>query len=231
MAFFEVEFPRFIKYKRLGSPWGFSTQVNQGFSGQEQRNKNWANSRGRWTIDMETPPPTQFASNPQAFVDLLGAFFGVCAGRGDAFRLKDHLDYQWTTAQPLATLSSTTFQLQKQYVIGVGAYQRTYTRTITKPITAAITDFAGNSLTNTVTIAVGGTPTASGWTLDPTTGIVAFSSAPGAAVTSPAGQFHIPVRFDTDDLPIQVEESYVSGGNMIISIHGVQLVEVLPPNY
>jgi uncharacterized protein (TIGR02217 family) len=231
MAFFELEFPRQIGYKRLGSPSGFSTQVNQGFSGQEQRNRNWANSHGKWTIDIQTPSAALYPGTRQSYVDLLTSFHLVCGGRADAFRLKDHLDAGWTTAQPLATIDSTHFQLQKQYVIGTGSYQRTYTRTITKPITSAITDFAGNALANTVTIAVGGTPVGSGWTLDQTTGIVTFSSAPGGAVTSPSGQFHYPARFDSDDLPLQVEESYVEGGQMIVSLHGLQLVEVLPPNY
>ncbi|HEY0701274.1 MAG TPA: DUF2460 domain-containing protein [Candidatus Acidoferrales bacterium] len=230
MAFFEVEFPRNIGYKRLGSPAGFSTTVNQGFSGQEQRNRNWANSRGKWTIDLQTPPPSQFSGTRQAYIDALLAFFEVVGGRADAFRLKDHLDYQWTVAQTLGVGngSTTVFQLTKTYTIG----GRSYVRNITKPVWNTINDYLGNALAQSVTIALNGTPTAA-FTLDATTGLVTMNAAPGngVVVSSPTGQFHYPVRFDTDDLPFQVEDSNVHGGQPIISLHGVQLLEVLPPNY
>jgi uncharacterized protein (TIGR02217 family) len=229
MAFFEIEFPRAIGYKAIGGP-GFSTQVNQGFSGQEQRNRNWAFSKGKWSIDLQTPPPDQFSGARQGFIDLINSFFLAVGGKADAFRLYDHRDNQWTTAQALGVGNGTQtqFQLTKSYLIGA----RTYMRTITKPIWSTITDYQGNALANSVTIALNGTPT-SAFTLDPTTGIVTMSSAPGAgvAVTSPSGKFHFPVRFDTDYLPMQVDESYISGGEGIISLHGVELVEVPPPNY
>jgi hypothetical protein len=50
-------------------------------------------------------------------------------------------------------------------------------------------------------------------------------------VVSASGQFHFPVRFDSDDLPIQIEESDVAGGNPIASVNSIQLIEVRPPNY
>ena len=53
MSFFEVEFPRNLAFKTSGGP-GFSTIVNQSFSGQEFRNRNWAFSRGKWKVELKT---------------------------------------------------------------------------------------------------------------------------------------------------------------------------------
>jgi uncharacterized protein (TIGR02217 family) len=217
LSFFEVEFPRGIGYHRLGSPSGFSTQVNEGLSGQEQRNRNWASSRGKWTVSLETPSVAQFSGTRQSWIDILHAFHLVVGGKADGFRLKDHLDYQ-ATNQVLATVNGNV-QLVKNYVIG----GRTYQRVITKPITSSVLDFQGNALANTVFLHGTSTPV----TVDYATGIVTGQSA-GTAVDF---QFHYPVRFDTDELPIEVMESNVGGGQPIAAVHGVVLVEVRPPNY
>jgi uncharacterized protein (TIGR02217 family) len=236
MAFFECEFPRQIRYRRLGSPSGWSTQVNTGFSGQEYRNRNWANSRGKWTIDLMTPSPAQ-AGSRQSFLQLLIAFHLAVGGKADGFRLKDHTDYQWTAPQMLGTGNGTqtVFQLTNTYSIGSGANARSYVRNIVKPMWGTITDYQGAALPNSVTVALNGTLQAYGsiWTLDPTTGLVTFATAPasGVVVTSPQGMFHYPVRFDSDDLELQTEESYMSGGQPIVSLNSAKLVEVLPPNY
>lgn len=217
MSFFEVEFPREIGYHRLGSPSGFSTQVNEGLSGQEQRNRNWGSSRGKWTVSVMTPPGSQYSGTRQSWIDILHAFHLVVGGKADAFRLKDHLDFQ-ATNQALATINGNV-QLVRNYVIG----GRTYTRVVTKPITAAVKDYQGNSLANTVFLHGTSTPV----TVDPATGIVTGQSA-GTAVDF---QFHYPVRFDSDELPIEVQESNVGGGQPLVAVHGVVLMEVRPPNY
>jgi uncharacterized protein (TIGR02217 family) len=138
-------------------------------------------------------------------------------GKADSFRLKDHLDYV-ATNQQLATVAGHV-QLIKNYTIG----GRTYQRVITKPITASVTDYQGHALANTVFLHGTTTPV----TVDYTTGIVTGQSA-GTAVDF---QFHYPVRFDTDELPIEVMESAVGAGQPVAAIHGVVLVETRPPNY
>ena len=206
MAFWELEFPRMIDYHRLGGPSGWSTTVNEGFSGQEQRNRNWANSRGKWTVSVMTPSSVVYLGTRQSFIDLLTAFHLNAGGKADAFRLFDHTDNE-AVNQALATIGGNV-QLVKNYVIG----GRTYQRVITKPITAAVTDFQGNALPNTVFLHGTSTPV----TVDATTGIVTGQSA-GTAVDF---QFHYPVRFDVDELLPQVEESDVEGGQPIITING-----------
>jgi uncharacterized protein (TIGR02217 family) len=214
MAFFECEFMRTIAYKRMGGPTR-STTVNQGLSGQEQRNKNWVDSRGQWEIAVKTP--AQLDAQRQLFFDLLVAFFEVVNAQADGWRLFDHLANK-AVNQLLVTYNGNV-QLALARTIGA----RTYTKIITKPITSAINDYQGNALPNTVFLHGTSTPV----TVDPTTGIVTGTGA-GTAVDF---QYHIPVRFGVDKLPIVIEESNVRGGRPLISMNSVPILEVLPPNY
>jgi uncharacterized protein (TIGR02217 family) len=214
MAFFEVEFPRGLAFKSQGGP-GFSTIVNQGFSGQEFRNRNWAFARAEYTIDLQTP--VAFAGNRQAFIDALLAFFFNVGGQADAFRLWDPADHR-AVNQALATIGGNV-QLVKNYIVGA----RTYRRVITKPIGTGVTDYQGNSLANTVFLHGTSTPV----TVDSTTGIVTGTST-GTAVDF---QFHVPVRFASDLLPLQAEESNFPAGQGIVSLSSMKLIETRPPNY
>ncbi len=217
MAFFETEFPRAIGYLAMGGP-AFSTTVNEGLSGGEQRNRNWSQTRGVWTIDL------QFKT--QAYFDAVQAFHLVVGGQADAFRLYDHKDHT-ATGQTIGTGDGVTvaFQLVKNYASG----GRTYTRTITKPITDEVNDFQGNPLTDTVVVYDNGTPKTfiTDYTVDQTTGLVTFGTAPAAGHTITADcQFHFPVRFMVDELKAQVEPSDVLGGNILISFPQFELREV-----
>jgi uncharacterized protein (TIGR02217 family) len=230
MSFFEVEFPRQIQYRRVGGP-GFSTTVNEAFSGVENRNKNWSLSRSQWTCSIITPAADQRPSvSQQGFIDLLNAFFLNVSGRGDSFRLFDHIDNQATAAVlGVGDATNAVFQLVKTYSIG----GRTYTRTIYKPITPDVANYQGVALPQTVKPYFNGVAVAGGhWTVDATTGLVTFSPVPGIGVVVSADcQFHFPIRFDTDELPIQVEESDVVGGSPIISVNSFKLMETRAPNF
>jgi uncharacterized protein (TIGR02217 family) len=224
MGFFECEFPTTISYRAMGGP-GFSTTINTGLSGFEQRNKNWALARSKWQVSLMTP--ASFAGVEQTYADLVRSFFLAVSGKFDAFRLKDHLDFKFTD-ETIGVGDGTTlgpFQLIKTYTSG----GRSYVRTILKPITSAVNDYKGNALTDTVTVKVGGSPVASSnWDIDETTGKILFhiGHAPASsAIVQASGQFHYPVRFDSDDLPLTVEESEVSAGRGITS-WSVNLVEV-----
>ena len=203
MAFFETEFPTAIGFMAAGGP-SFFTTVNEGFSGGEQRNRNWSATRGVWTIDL------QF--KPQEYFDDLQAFFLVVGGQADAFRFKDHKDFI-AVGQLIGTGdgNATDFQLVKNYISG----PRTYVRNIYKPITTDVLDFEGNYLTNTVKIYDNGSlkTLTSDYTQDYTTGIISFGSAPTSGHTITADfQFHYPVRFTSDELKAQIEPSWVNGG-------------------
>jgi len=214
VSFFEVEFPRTLKFLALGGPTR-STTVNQGLSGAEQRNKNWLNSRRKWQVQLTTPAPNYGAQ--QTFIDELVAFFENVSGQGDAFRFCDPAD-NVATNQLLATVAGNV-QLVKNYVVG----GRTYQRVITKPITAAVQDYKGNFLANTVFLHGTTTPV----TVDPTTGIVTGTGA-GTAVDF---QFDTPVRLNSDEMKLQSEESAWGAGKPVVTWTGIELFEVFPPNY
>src|SRR4051812_10798037 len=146
MSFFEIEFPTTILYRAVGGP-GFSTTVNSGLSGFEARNKNWSQARAKWQINLITP--ASFAGTEQNYTDLIRAFFLNVSGQGDAFRLKDWIDYKFTNEIIGVGDGSTLgpFQLVKTYAMG----GRSYIRQIKKPITSAVNDYQGNPLANTVT--------------------------------------------------------------------------------
>lgn len=224
MAFFEVEFPRTFAFRTNGGP-GFSTTVNQGLSGFEQRNKNWANPRGKWNVQLTTP--ASYAGTEQSYADLLREFFLAVSGKGDAFRLRDGMDHTFTNETIGVGDGSTLgpFQLIKTYAIG----GRSYIRQIKKPIMSSISDYQGNALADTVALKDNGSAISSAnYSINATTGIVTFGSghAPANAhVITASGEFHYPVRFDSDDLPLQIEESDVRGGRGITSL-SIAIVEV-----
>lgn len=203
MAFFECEFPTAVGFMAAGGP-SFYTTVNEGFAGGEQRNRNWSQTRGVWTIDIQ--------NKPQQYFDALHAFFLVVGGQADAFRFKDHKDFT-ATNQIIGTGDgvTTVFQLVKNYVSG----PRTYVRNIYKPITSSVLDFEGNPLADTVKVYDQGALLTAGvdYTLDYTTGLITFTTAPvnAHAITSDF-QFHYPVRFTTDEFKAQIEQSWVNGG-------------------
>jgi uncharacterized protein (TIGR02217 family) len=57
-----------------------------------------------------------------------------------------------------------------------------------------------------VRVAVDAVEQSSGWSVDDTTGVVTFTSAPAISAAITAGfEFDVPVRFDTDTLTINLD--------------------------
>jgi len=225
MSFLEYQFPKKLALMAIGGP-SYDTTVNLGFSGYEQRNKNWTQSRNLYTV--------AFEHKPQADYNALLAMFHAAAGKANAFRLFDPRDYNGT-GQYIATGDGNTkiFQLQKTYT-GAGV---STVRPIQKPITSLINDFEGNALTDTVTVYLNGTAkshsagyhTAAGhdYTLDETTGLVTFGTAPGSGVVITADyQYHVPVRFDLDEMDTQYETPLNAPQGILYTVTGIKLIEV-----
>lgn len=191
-SFDETRLALRVGFSSAGGPT-FSTEIVTIDSGFERRNQNWSQARRRYDAATGLRSATDVAT--------LTAFFHARAGRARGFRLKDWSDYTSAASGTGATAATdqaigtgtgaqTAFQLAKNYTSG-GV---THARTIAKPV-------AG-----TVTIAINGTPQPSGWAVDTTTGIVTFASAPASGAAITAGfQFDVPVRFDTDQLNLSVE--------------------------
>lgn len=193
MSFDEVQLPLRVGFGSGGGP-GFSTEIITVEGGYERRNQNWAEARRRF----DAATGLRNASD----VSTLMGFFLARAGRARGFRLKDWGDFSSKadgvstpsfSDQSLGTGNGTTtqFQLKKTYVSGA----ITHTRTIRKPVSGS------------VVIGVNGSQSLSGWSIDTTTGIITFSTAPVGGASLTAGYtFDVPVRFDTDSLNIAAED-------------------------
>ena len=206
MAFHEVRFPDDISRGARGGPQR-RTQVVELASGDEERNASWASSRRRYDVAYGIRRADDLAA--------VVAFFEARNGRLHGFRFKDWADYKSclpsqipaATDQAIGTgdASTKTFQLVKRYASGAQAW----VRIITKPV-------AGS-----VAIALNGTPTSSGWSVDAATGLVTFSAAPAAGVAITAGfAFDVPARFDTDTLDVTLDLERLG------SITSIPLVEI-----
>ncbi len=191
MAFHEVRFPDNISRGARGGPER-RTQVVELASGDEERNASWANSRRRYDVAYGIRRADDLAA--------VVAFFEARNGRLYGFRFKDWADYTSCLPSQVPSLSdqqigtgdgaTTAFQLVKHYASG----GQTWIRTITKPV-------AGSVL-----LALDGNVQASGWSVDTTTGLVNFDTAPGSGIAITAGfEFDVPVRFDSDTLDVTLD--------------------------
>jgi uncharacterized protein (TIGR02217 family) len=206
MSFHEIRFPTAISFHSSGGPSRKTEIVTLG-SGFEERNAVWANSRRRYDVGYGVKTLDDLHS--------VIAFFEARMARLYGFRLKDFSDYKSCSPgvditpldQTIGTGngSATQFQLAKTYTSGSASWQRT----IKKPVAA------------TIRVALNGTEQLSGFSVDTTTGIVTFTSAPGAGVSVTAGfEFDTPVRFDTDQLSINLAD-FAAG-----DIPSIPLVEI-----
>jgi len=205
-GFHEIRLPEDISYGASGGPQ-FLTHVVEMASGQEQRNREWAEARNVYDIGL--------GLRSENDLGVVLGFFRARAGQAFGFRYKDWLDFK--SAAPQQTITATdqqiaigngalvAFQLVKTYDSG----GISHVRDIKKPVTG------------TVVIALDGVTQATGWQVDVTTGIVTFTVAPGIGAVITAGyEFDVPVRFSEDFLAITLE-SYQAG-----QIPSIALIEV-----
>ncbi|MCE4223082.1 DUF2460 domain-containing protein [Methylobacterium sp. C25] len=209
--FHEVRFPLDVALRGSGGPSRL-TEIVTLASGREHRNSRWADSRRRYDAGLGI-------RTLDALHAVLG-FFEERRGRLYGFRYRDRVDFRsgppsaapGPTDQPLSMGdgSTTVFALAKTYGSGPAPYRRA----IAKPVSGS------------VRIAVNGieVPLAD-FVCDATTGLVTFATssvpAPGAVVTA-GYEFDVPVRFDTDELVIDLA-AFTAG-----EIPKVPLVEIVP---
>jgi uncharacterized protein (TIGR02217 family) len=208
--FHEIRFPLDVSLGSRGGPRR-RTDIVTLASGREQRNARWAHSLRRYDAGLGV--------RTLDALHAVIAFFEERRGRLYGFRFRDRADCRSgppsqvpaATDQRIGTGdgATATFQLVKTY----GADHAPYVRTIAKPV-------AG-----TVRVAVGGTEQPpSAFSCDVTTGLVTFLPGhmpfAGAAVTA-GYEFDVPVRFDTDDLDIDLS-AFAAG-----AIPQIPLVEIV----
>jgi uncharacterized protein (TIGR02217 family) len=202
MAFHNVILPTDISFGSGGGPTR-RTEVAILGSGYEERNAIWANSRRKYNAGYALRKLGDKDQDQTSINNIFKiiAFFEARNARLHSFKFKDWSDYK--SCSPLNDISATDqqigvgdgttadFQLVKVY----GDTAATWTRTIVLPRTGNIlVAVDGVVKTKDVDFAVGAL-----------NGIISFAAAPleGAVITA-GFEFYVPVRFDTDELKINL---------------------------
>jgi len=222
MAF--IETPRFPDYIALGSAGGpeYNTRITESSNALEYRKKRWSFPRHRYNVGV--------GAKSSAEIDTLRDFHHAMFGRFTGFRFKDFNDYSSAANMDVTVTSEdqtigtgdgveNEFQLKKTYTVGTESMARNITKPVAGSVLVALGDAASPEVFTDQTEGVD-------FTVDTTTGIITFTTAPGAGspVTTPtikAGfQFDVPVRFDNDLLQVQ----QISPGVEMATINVVELI-------
>lgn len=192
-----IESPRFPDCVSFGAQGGagFKTDIVVVNSGRESRNQRWSQSRAPYEVSHNAKLPEIYKPLQQ--------FFRIAAGKANAFRFKDWLDYTVIAGEGFfeaTTDSPIEYQLLKRYTWGAF----TMDRVISKPI---------------ATISVTGGTVSS---VDYTTGKVRMTSGVPTVWT---GEFDVPCRFDVDEMIGDIQDK-TPGGDFIINWRSIPIVEV-----
>lgn len=186
MSFHEVRLPARLAF---GSTGGVErrTEVVTLASGYERRSTPWAHGRRRYLIGAGLRSLDDAAA--------LVAFFEARRGRLHSFRFRDFADFK--SCVPSGVVSPVDQPL------GVGDGE-TATFALTKAYGDLVRPIA-KPVAGSVRLAVDGEATTA-FTVDTTTGLVAFDDPPaGDAVLTAGFEFDVPVRFDTDRIDVTLE--------------------------
>ncbi|MEE8608993.1 MAG: DUF2460 domain-containing protein [Nitrospiraceae bacterium] len=203
MAFHDVRLSDDIERGAVGGP-RFKTRVLQLESGFEQRNIDWENTRGEWDISYGLMSMEDIALETN--VHDIRDFFYAREGRAHGFRFKDWSDFEigdftspTTDNQQIALGddATTVFTVFKRYSSGGIDYDRTIKKLVDTTVVVL--------LDNVVQV--------SGVTVDVNLATITFDVAPastggtgpgGEEIVGIATEFDVPVRFDDDQLNINV---------------------------
>ncbi len=196
--FIDARFPTDISYGISGGPY-FETEIIETHSGAEYRNIRTPYGRNKYNIVSGIKTKEQ--------LDEVVSFFRAAKGKAMGFRFKDWLDFE-ATQQFLGwgDGKSQEFQLVKIYSKGVTIEARK----ITKPVR------------NTEKIFINGKRTRL-YKVDYDTGVVCFAKPPrkGAKIEADF-EFDVPVRFNSDQLSVSMENY---GVHSFDNIDLIELVE------
>jgi uncharacterized protein (TIGR02217 family) len=182
-----AEFPGTPSYGFISQPM-YKTEIVVTATGRQERFRLWEYPLHRYTVTI--------GPRMEGEISELLSFYHAVGGEYSGFRFRDWANYKScliddtpaATDQPLVQIgTSLAYQLVKEYTIG----GQTQQRIITKPVAS------------TILVAQNSVPTTTGWTLNASTGIITFGSAPTPPVTW-GGLFDVPVRFD-GDFPISLD--------------------------
>jgi len=195
-SFHEVLFPPKIAYGASGGP-EFNTSIALSINGFEQRNINWRHARGRWDISSGIKDSRD--------TEEIQAFFRARHGKAFGFRFRDWSDYKVVDQLiGIGDGNKKIFELIKEYKSGT----YNYIRRILKPVEAS------------VKVRLGTVPTTA-YSLDATTGVITFKTAPEKGVNIVTDfEFDIPARFDTDQIIVRA-----TGPNRFVA-DSIPIVEI-----
>lgn len=180
--FLELLFPEQIaQHSRGGPKW--ATDISEADNGDEQRNKRWSRPREYWNAAYGVRRTEDLV----ALVDFHYVVNGMYAG----FRFKSKYDFSATGAViGTGDASETEFQLVKTYTRqDIFSVSQVFERKISKPVPSTVKIYLDGVEQATPGV----------WSVDYTTGLVTFVSAPALDdVITADFEFHLPMRFDTD---------------------------------
>lgn len=191
MAFHQTRFPLDVALGARGGPERMTDIVTLA-SGAEERNSRWRHARRRYNAG--------YGVKSRSDMQIVLSFFEERRGRFHSFLWRDAFDHSSNQGdgvpepadQTIGTGdgANTLFQLTKRYGVSFDPYDRP----ITKPIAAS------------VRVAVAGVELdIADFSVDGLTGLVTLMVAPDVDAAVTAGfRFDVPVRFDTDQLDIEL---------------------------
>lgn len=197
MSFKNVRISTRVELGAQGGP-GFKTTIIETSSGDEYRNIDWSRQRGRWEIG--------YTDNMEIIEEII-AFFQVMRGRAYGFRFRDWSDYKVDNVIAVGDGETKEFQAAKVYQVDESAQ---FIRPLTRLDGATVVLIDDNDTE------VAATPM-----IDENTGKITFSVAPPTGYkVKLKGQFDVPVRFDTDELPVTMLTQNVA------RIESVPIIEI-----
>lgn len=197
--FHDTRFPTRFQYGAQATPM-FKTMINENSAGYEQRNQLWAQARRKYNYENALETEDQYA-------EVL-AFFMARRGPAYSFRVKDWFDYRVETGEGImrgtvsdelvGNGSTTTFQLSKLYPDAV----ETFERPIYLPVDQSVYTTDEDNLVEFEVYVNSVLMDPADYVVNYLTGVITFDSAPADDATLAwTGQFDVPVRFETDELP------------------------------
>jgi len=211
LPFAEVRIPTFIAY---GSSFGpcFATDVVRLEQGAEQRNSRWSQDLPHGEIHYHT--------RKLAEIQALHAFYHARRGEAQGFRVKWHLDYQLTNQLlAIGDGTTTTFPFVRWYLSGDVA--ATYTRRLSKIVGVGYP--LGNTY-DSVTVYLNNVAQTSGYSVNYTTGMLTFTTAPASGVQISASfEYDWPMRF--------ASSTFLTSLQAILTRAAAPLPAPAPPHY
>ena len=209
-SFHEVQFPTDFALGSSGGPIRQTEIITLG-SGKEQRNARWAHSRRRYNAG--------YGIKTLADLQEVIEFFEERRGRLYGFRFRDPVDFKSSKGSSETTSVDQTigigdlverkFKLTKTYGIDEASYVRQIHKPVIDSVKVSLDDVQISS---------------EKFNIDYTNGLIEFAldAIPGNNVKIKAGfQFDIPVRFDADEISINL--THFEAGD----IPSIPLVELL----